>query len=227
VIVTRARPLPPTARGRASRRRIVEAATRLFAEQGFEAVTMRALGEAAGLDNSSLYKHFRSKRELAAEILDAAAESVLEHLRPLAEAEPDLEHFVAVSGQLADHLMRHPHAARLLLQITMSPPGAPLYVRVEPREAHRPSVQLFGVLAGWLARARQRGVIRPVEGVDAVVNLLALHLLRPATAGLLLASQEGDPFSPAARRARSRELAAFVRGALAPQAAARRWRQRR
>lgn len=215
------RPSPPaTARGRASRRRIVEAATRLFAERGYEAVTMRALGEAAGLDNSSLYRHFRSKRELAAEILDAAAEPVLEHLRPLAEAEPDLEHFVAVGGRLADFLMRHPHVARLLLQITTSPPGTPLHVRVEREETHRPSVQAFAILGDWLARARRRGVIRPIAGIETVVNLLALHLLRPATAGMLLASQEADPFAPAARRARVRELEAFVRGGLAPNASA-------
>lgn len=44
--------------------RIVDAATRLFAERGYHAVGMRELADAVGLRPASLYNHYRSKQEL-------------------------------------------------------------------------------------------------------------------------------------------------------------------
>lgn len=203
------------AQGRASRARVLDAATRLFAEKGYDAVTMRAIGAAAGLDNSSLYKHFGGKSELAAAVFDAAAARVVERLRPL-ERDVELDRFLEMSAELAELLMREPHLARLLLQVLTSPRGSALDLTICADELHRPSVQLFRVLMGWFARARRRGVIRRVDVLEVTVSLVALHLVRPATAGNFLASREGDPFSAPARRTRRRELTAFLRGALAP-----------
>jgi AcrR family transcriptional regulator len=51
-------------RGRRSRARIRTAARELFAERGFDATTLRAIGERAGMGASSIYRHVRSKHEL-------------------------------------------------------------------------------------------------------------------------------------------------------------------
>ena len=80
-------PEAPTARGKRSRERILRVATELFARHGYTGVSMRQLGEAAGLDNSSLYRHFPDKRSLAAAALDSAVGELLERVRPLAEVE--------------------------------------------------------------------------------------------------------------------------------------------
>jgi TetR/AcrR family transcriptional regulator, cholesterol catabolism regulator len=50
------------------REEILEAATLLFAEQGYHAVGMRAIAEAVGIRSSSLYHHFPSKQALLAAI---------------------------------------------------------------------------------------------------------------------------------------------------------------
>ena len=67
--------------------RIVDAATRLFAERGYHAVGMRELADAVGIRPASLYNHYRSKQELLFGIahgtmaaLDAGARAAIDGL---------------------------------------------------------------------------------------------------------------------------------------------------
>jgi AcrR family transcriptional regulator len=59
-------PQPPVALDhQASRRRVLlSAATRLFADHGYAAVTMEDIGAAVGITGPSVYNHFASKQEL-------------------------------------------------------------------------------------------------------------------------------------------------------------------
>ncbi len=51
-------------RGRRSRERIRVAASELFRERGFDAATLRAIAERAGMGASSIYRHVETKHEL-------------------------------------------------------------------------------------------------------------------------------------------------------------------
>ena len=81
-----ARPLPDDPLG-STQARILDAATRLFAERGYHAVGMRELAEAVGIRPASLYNHCASKQEL----LFTIAHGTMTELREGAEA--------AVAGQ--------------------------------------------------------------------------------------------------------------------------------
>jgi AcrR family transcriptional regulator len=59
-------------RGQATREQLVTEATRLFAERGFDATSVEAVLDAAGVSRGSLYHHFRSKEALFEAVLDAA-----------------------------------------------------------------------------------------------------------------------------------------------------------
>jgi AcrR family transcriptional regulator len=65
-----------TARGRAKasrRQSLLSAAARLFAERGFNGVSIEELGAAAGVSGPAVYKHFSGKQDvLAALLLDAS-----------------------------------------------------------------------------------------------------------------------------------------------------------
>ena len=50
---------------------MLEAAQRLFAEAGYEAVSMDLVAKTAGVSKATLYAHFESKENLFAEILEA------------------------------------------------------------------------------------------------------------------------------------------------------------
>jgi AcrR family transcriptional regulator len=56
-----------TARGEQTRAAIVEAALRLFAENGYEATTMRAIAREAGVATGNAYYYYASKEELVRE----------------------------------------------------------------------------------------------------------------------------------------------------------------
>jgi len=56
----------------ANRRRILDAAGRLFREHGFEAVTVSEIMKAAGLTHGGFYGHFKSKEDLIAQALEHA-----------------------------------------------------------------------------------------------------------------------------------------------------------
>lgn len=58
-----------------TKERIVEEAMKLFAVQGFEAVSVRAIAKEVGIGNSALYKHYASKQA----IFDAIVEQLKEH----------------------------------------------------------------------------------------------------------------------------------------------------
>jgi len=56
---------------------IVEAATKVFAENGFHGTTTRELAKAAGVSEALLYKHFPSKESLFSAILATGANGAL------------------------------------------------------------------------------------------------------------------------------------------------------
>jgi AcrR family transcriptional regulator len=59
-------------RGQATREQLVTEATRLFADRGFDATSVEAVLDAAGVSRGSLYHHFKSKDALFEAVLDAA-----------------------------------------------------------------------------------------------------------------------------------------------------------
>lgn len=54
--------------------RILKETTRLFADQGYEATTMKDIADAVGIKAASLYAHYKGKEELFRAVLDAALE---------------------------------------------------------------------------------------------------------------------------------------------------------
>jgi AcrR family transcriptional regulator len=66
-------------RMKAERRlQLVRAATRLFAERGFRAVSMEDLAAEAGVSGPAVYRHFASKEGLLADLLIAVSQQLLE-----------------------------------------------------------------------------------------------------------------------------------------------------
>src|SRR5579871_23188 len=73
--------LPPNLAVEGTRRRILEGALRLFAEEGFHASSMRELARVVELQPSAVYVHFPSKEHLLAELVHKGHEAHHESLR--------------------------------------------------------------------------------------------------------------------------------------------------
>lgn len=184
----------------APRERILRCAAELLAEGGPSALTLRTVGARVGLHNSSLFHHFPGKREIMAVVLGRVSEGLRERLEPLAQdAPPSLERLVEILVALSDHYAVERLEARCAVRLLL-----------EPELAGARSGQGATALWSWLARAQAARVIRTVNVGHAARNLLSMVLLDPVWPTTGTAESERD------RDRRRTELAAFVRGALAP-----------
>ena len=108
-----------------TRERILVAAERLFAEQGYGNVSMPVIASAAGITAGAIYKHFESKDELFFQVVHRAVASV--HPVPVTpDTNLDLARLIATyttermrrARQLAVEMhyasVRHPKIRRLL-----------------------------------------------------------------------------------------------------------------
>lgn len=204
------------------RERILNAAVELFATHGFEAVTMRRLGEAVGLDNSSLYRHFRNKAALAEAVVERVTGDLFAQMAP--QIGPtravSVEALEEICTALGLYFFDNPAAARLMmhwiLSMGLDGPNGPNTVKVEARDTSRPAGALLAILKSWLDAGVRAGVLRQHAMPETVVILLGAMLLRPASRGYLLGSLEPDVSPAVARAAWEQELRAVIRGAFAP-----------
>ncbi|RUP85203.1 TetR/AcrR family transcriptional regulator [Glutamicibacter protophormiae] len=67
------------------RRRILDAAAELFARHGYQAVSLQSIGERAGISGPGVYRHFESKQEILAELLEGVSTRLLSGGRAIRE----------------------------------------------------------------------------------------------------------------------------------------------
>ena len=101
--------------------RILAAAETLFAEHGFDAASMSAIAERAGVSKANVFHHFSSKHALYQAVLRNAIREVTRQLKHMAS------HHGAVSTDMAQfaqsHLagiLEHDQFARLMLREVLS-----------------------------------------------------------------------------------------------------------
>jgi TetR/AcrR family transcriptional repressor of nem operon len=71
-----------------NRQTVINVASQLFREHGFDGIGLKDLMEAAGLTQGAFYKQFASKDDLAAQASERAFESAIRELSAAAEANP-------------------------------------------------------------------------------------------------------------------------------------------
>lgn len=104
---------PPKERADAARNRaaVLEAAGRLFAERGVEAVSMDQVATEAGVGKGTLFRRFGDKAGLAVALLDARErvlqEAILHGPPPLGPGAEDEERLAAFTRAYLDHLLEH------------------------------------------------------------------------------------------------------------------------
>src|SRR5271154_6579922 len=130
-------------------RKVLEAATNLFAERGIDATSMDAIATASGVSKATVYKHWADKEALCLE--------VLVHVHELDEGPPELD-----SGDLKADLKAY-------LKYEPSPKKAAIQKRLMPHLiAYSARNEQFG--RAWRARVmeRSRDFLRKLlrRGVD-------------------------------------------------------------
>jgi AcrR family transcriptional regulator len=176
-----------TAKGRATRARIVDAAAELIFERGVASTSTEDIREAAGVSNSQLYHYFAGKSDLVRAVVERQAERILVRQRYVMSRLDSFEGLEAWRDMLID------------LQIERGcrggcPMGSLASELSEIDENARAAV--VDGFAAWeeairhgLVRMRDRGELR--RGTD--VDLLGVSVLASLQGGLLLTQTRRDP----------------------------------
>jgi TetR/AcrR family transcriptional regulator len=100
---------------------ILQAAARLFAELGFDGVSMRGVAEEAGVSKANIYHHFSSKQALYLAILQTSAAETAELVEGLASGAGGFDQRLGVFAKAYQHhLFDRRLSSRLLLREALS-----------------------------------------------------------------------------------------------------------
>lgn len=141
--------------------RILAAAEALFAEQGFNAVSMNAVAERAGVSKANIFHHFNSKNALYLAVLKAACQ---ESFSPIDNLGSESGTFVErLSNYASAHLaslLEHEHIYRLIQRDLLEngpERGRELVEQVFGQNFHR----LVEILRTGQAKGELRGDVDP------------------------------------------------------------------
>lgn len=118
----------PTAPRGLARQRVLDAALALFAEHGVHGTSLQMIADRIGVSKAAVYYQFRSKEDIALEVLRPSIEDMARVIR-IAEVLPDMQRRreVLVSG-LIEMVVRH----RQLSVLFYGDPAIDQLVRDEP-----------------------------------------------------------------------------------------------
>lgn len=113
----------PNRRGVRSRELVLDAAERLMAEHGYEAATVAALKDKAGIPMSSIYHYFGSKDGVLLAVMERGAERFFGQV-PALTTRPrrPVEHLRVTVQSYAGAVDRNPDFLRLLMAMAAQPP---------------------------------------------------------------------------------------------------------
>jgi AcrR family transcriptional regulator len=125
------------------REKLVEAATQVFAERGFEGARVEQIADAADVSPGLLYRHFEGKQELYTEILQLANRELMAHLTQAAAPNlPTAERVRAGLDAFFTFVENHRELWQLLMKDVLEPDIAEIRETVTRR-----SVQAVAALA--------------------------------------------------------------------------------
>ncbi len=156
--------------GEERRRQIIDAAATLFSQKGFRGTTTREITQAVGVSEAMLFKHFATKEELYAAIIEAKSHlsRTLDTVVAAAERNDD----AAVLRTLARDVIERTRSDPTLMRLTL----------FSALEGHALSDMMFrsrvqqldDFLGRYIARRIAAGVFRGVDPFQAARNFLGM-----------------------------------------------------
>lgn len=137
---------------------LLEAAGRLFLEQGYAAVSMDAVARGAGISKATLYAHFTGKEALFGAVVERRCAEMAERLEISTGHDRPLDQALGTIGRhILDFLLQPP--VLTMFRIAMAeghrfPDLARAYYAAGPKAG-------LDRLAGWMEEEARRGRLRP------------------------------------------------------------------
>ncbi len=166
----------PRLPGRERRRQIIEAAAALFSRKGFGGTTTREVAAAAGISEPTIFKHFATKEDLYAAIIEAKTqtEAILEGAALPAQRGDDAGVLRALAHEITARTQTDPTLFRLLLFSALEGHAlSDMFFRSRVKRVDE-------FLSRYIAERMKAGVFRSVDPLQAAWNfigMVAYHLL--------------------------------------------------
>jgi|SRR6187402_139595 len=136
---------------------LIEAATTLFAENGFSGTTTREIARAAGVTEAMIFRHFENKESLYKIVIEeyvgrSRRPEWHAEMRRCMDANDDIELLKKLIGYVIEAYRSDPMMQRLIIFATLEG-----YHREADRACHLPKPLLKEVVA-YISRRQQEGV---------------------------------------------------------------------
>jgi AcrR family transcriptional regulator len=197
----------PAEQAKPRKEEILEVATRLFAERGYEGTSMNDVAERVGMRKASLFYHFATKDALYEAVLDRLVASLQAALEAIYVSSGTYEDRLdAVTETVVTVLSSHPYAARLLLREAMDwgpvIRGGQLLDRI---------LLVLEAGAAWLRAGQEQGAFVEGDPKQLVLSSIGLHFLPFALGQLVERYMGSDVFDATFVAGRMKALKAQAR----------------
>lgn len=151
-----------------TRSAILQAASRLFARQGYAATSIRQIAEEAGIGKATIYHHFPDKQAVVLELLGRNTEKTRQMLETV-KAETDPRHRIATAIEAS--LRFFSESGDILQIVRREVPGGRAHLQSEYVTFARTYTAL---LAEALQQGIEQGLFRPIDPAEGVRVLMAM-----------------------------------------------------
>jgi AcrR family transcriptional regulator len=173
------------------RRQIIDTAAQLFSRKGFSGTTTRELAKAAGVSEATVFKHFATKEELYAAIIEAKAQArqILGTVVEAAERKDDAEVLRILATELIGRTAADPTLMRLMYFSALEGHAlSEIFFRSRVEAVDR-------FLGQYIAERIAAGAFRSLEPMQAAWNfigMVAFHVQMRELFGQKSAAANGD-----------------------------------
>jgi TetR/AcrR family transcriptional regulator, mexJK operon transcriptional repressor len=175
--------------------RLLEVATTLFMERGFDGTTIDAVAETAGVSKPTVYARYRDKRDLFAAVLRGRIRDWLAPLSAAAEAqatESNPKSAETTLHELSRHMLAHasmPECATLQRILAAQAVQFPELAKLAHEDGWLRGVRGVAILLQQFAARGEISVGDPELAADLFLNLLLGHSARLAINGIAIDPQ--------------------------------------
>jgi AcrR family transcriptional regulator len=192
-----------------ARTRLLEAATRLFAQRGFDGTSVRDLTRRARTNLGAVTYHFGSKAALYYAAIAALAEPLVERIARAAAAPiRPVDRIEAIVRAFLDYVGAHPELPTLILRELASE-------RRLPPPAEEAMRRNFSVLVDAITAGQRDGTVRPGDPVLLALSVMAQPFHFAIASRVVLAAAGINPADAAVRARMVEHIAQAVRWVVA------------
>jgi TetR/AcrR family transcriptional regulator len=175
--VPRPAPDTPPRPGSETVSRILAAAGALFAEHGYEAVSILSVADRAGVSKANIFHHFSTKRELYLAVLNNAVRDATLHLQNLDTSGPFRTRFAAYAHNVLSSMLQQEPLHRLIQRELLADNDGQLTKDLAERVFKDKFARLVAILRGGQQSGELRADVDPAMAAVMLfgANVFYLH----------------------------------------------------